>query len=99
MDVAGALQVSFFLILSATEKHCHLRLVRSPRGPTLTFRVNSYSLASDVSATARKPYSPSDSVWQTAPMLVLSNLDKIKAAAGDAPSLKAIVYDVVCGCS
>ena len=45
VDVAGALHVSFFLILSATEKHCYLRLVRSPRGPTLTFRVKSYSLA------------------------------------------------------
>ena len=70
--------MSFFLILSATDKHCYLRLVRSPRGPTLTFRVNSYSLASDVSASARKPYSPADSVWLTAPMLVLSNFDKTK---------------------
>lgn len=78
VDVAGALHVSFFLILSATDKHCYLRLVRSPRGPTLTFRVNSYSLASDVSASARKPYSPADSVWLTAPMLVLSNFDKTK---------------------
>ena len=78
VDVAGALHVSFFLILSATDKHCYLRVVRTPRGPTLTFRVDAYSLSSDVSASVRKPYSPSDAVWQTAPMLVISNFDKTK---------------------
>jgi len=76
VDVAGALHVNFFLIASATDKHSYLRLVRSPRGPTLTFRIKSFSLGADLAATLRKPYSPSHSVWQTAPMLVLSNFDK-----------------------
>eukprot|EP00965_Chrysotila_dentata_P232480 6198989-Pleurochrysis_carterae.AAC.2 len=38
--VAGQLKVSFFLIFSNTAKASYLRLVRSPRGPTLTFRCN-----------------------------------------------------------
>ena len=76
VDVAGALHVSFFLIVSATEKNSYLRLVRSPRGPTLTFRIDGFSLSSDLAATLRKPYSPSDAVWQCAPMLILSNFDR-----------------------
>lgn len=76
VDVAGPLHVSFFLIVSATAKNSYLRLVRSPRGPTLTFRIQSFSISSDLAASARKPYSPSHAVWQTAPVLILSNFDK-----------------------
>ena len=76
VDVAGSLHVSFFLIVSASEKNSYLRLVRSPHGPTLTFKMDAFSLSSDVAATLRKPYSPDHSIWQSAPMLVLSNFDK-----------------------
>ena len=51
VDVAGSLHVNFFLIVSATDKATYLRLVRAPHGPTLTFRVESYTLASDVAAS------------------------------------------------
>ena len=76
VDVAGELNVSFFLIVSATDKSSYLRVVRTPQGPTLTFRINSYSLASDLSATLRKPYSAGAGVWQSSPLLVLSDFDK-----------------------
>ena len=33
VDVAGELQVSFFLMVSATDKNSYLRLARTPRGP------------------------------------------------------------------
>ena len=55
VDVAGSLRVSFFLIVSATDKASYLRLVRTPHGPTLTFRIQKYSLCSDVAASLRKP--------------------------------------------
>ena len=76
VDVAGSLHVSFFLILSATDKHMYLRLARTPRGPTLTYRITSYSLSADLAASQRRPYSPGHSIWTTAPMLVLSAFDK-----------------------
>jgi ribosome biogenesis protein SSF1/2 len=76
--VAGSLNVSFFLILSSTEKHSYLRLVRTPRGPTLTFRISGYSLSSDLAASQRKPYSPGHAIFQCAPTLILSNFDKEK---------------------
>ena len=76
VDVAGMLHVSFFLIVSATDKNSYLRLVRCPRGPTLTFRITSFSLGSDIASAQRKPYSAGHSVWQSAPLLILSNFDK-----------------------
>jgi ribosome biogenesis protein SSF1/2 len=76
VGVAGQLNVSFFLIVSSTEKASYLRLVRSPHGPTLTFRLNQYSLASDVAASQRRPFSGGHGIWQAAPMLVISDFDK-----------------------
>ena len=74
--VAGQLKVGFFLIVSATERAAYLRLCRAPRGPTLTFRVAGYSLAADVAASLRRPFSASDGLWQSAPLLVLDSFDK-----------------------
>ena len=76
VHVAGQLNVSFFLIISATDKAAYLRLVRSPRGPTLSFRIRSYTLASDLAAMLRKPYSAGPGIWQSSPLLVLSGFDK-----------------------
>ncbi|KAL1499080.1 hypothetical protein AB1Y20_013594 [Prymnesium parvum] len=76
VDVAGALNVHFFLILSASEKHSFLRVVRSPHGPTLTFQLQSYSLSGDLSASLRRPYSAGHGIWQSPPLLVLSDFDK-----------------------
>mmetsp|Transcript_34876 Transcript_34876/g.91792 ORF Transcript_34876/g.91792 Transcript_34876/m.91792 type:complete len:442 (+) Transcript_34876:101-1426(+) len=76
VDVAGVLNVSFFLILSATDKHSYLRLARSPQGPTLTFRLESYSLSGDLAAMLKRPYSAGQGIWQSAPLLVLSDFDK-----------------------
>lgn len=76
VDVAGTLHVSFFLIVSATPTSAYLRVVRTPRGPTLTFRIDSYSLASDIAASTKKPYSPGEAIWKSAPTLILSNFDR-----------------------
>ena len=75
VHVAGQLKVSFFLIVSTTETASYLRLVRAPRGPTLTFKVDAYSLVSDVKASLRRPQSAGAGVWQSAPLLVLSGFD------------------------
>ena len=56
VDVAGELKVSFFLIVSASENASYLRLVRTPQGPTLTFRLDSFSLSSDTAAAQKRPW-------------------------------------------
>lgn len=45
---AGIYQVSHLVLMSATEKSNYLRFVKNPRGPTLTFKVENYSLSKDV---------------------------------------------------
>lgn len=58
IHVAGLLGVSHFLILSHTEKSSYLRLARCPRGPTLTFKIHSYSLDSDIARAQIRPRDP-----------------------------------------
>jgi len=43
-----ALQVTHLMALSLTQKSPTLKLVRLPAGPTLSFRVERYSLMKDV---------------------------------------------------
>jgi ribosome biogenesis protein SSF1/2 len=58
MQVAGQLGVTQFLMFGKTEKGTTLRIARYPRGPTLTFRVASYSLTRDVLSSQNTPRSP-----------------------------------------
>jgi len=48
ISVAGPLNVTHLLTFSKSEVSTYLRLVRLPRGPTMTFKVHSYSLSRDV---------------------------------------------------
>jgi ribosome biogenesis protein SSF1/2 len=36
------------LVFSQTDKSCYLRLIKNPKGPTVTFKIDEYSLAQDV---------------------------------------------------
>ncbi|WFD31472.1 hypothetical protein MSPP1_002508 [Malassezia sp. CBS 17886] len=70
--MAGPLGVSHMLIFGQTDAGTNMRIVRCPRGPTVTFRVNKYALASDVLRSARRPIAPGAEAT-TPPMLVLNN--------------------------
>lgn len=58
VNVAGPIGVTHFLIFSKTNIGTYLRLVRLPKGPTLSFRIHAYSLASDVLALQKNPHPP-----------------------------------------
>jgi ribosome biogenesis protein SSF1/2 len=68
LQVAGQLGVTHMLIFGRTEIAVNLRIARVPHGPTLTFRVCTYSLARDVLAAQRRPKSPGIE-FQTAPLV------------------------------
>ncbi|KAJ3042852.1 hypothetical protein HDV00_006413 [Rhizophlyctis rosea] len=72
VHVASQLSVTHLLVFSKTSAGINLRVGRIPRGPTLTFRVNSYSLTRDVLALQNKPKSPGTE-FKTAPLVVLNN--------------------------
>lgn len=53
--MAGPLGVTHFLIFSATKEAPYLRIARTPRGPTLTFKIESYTLAADIAKAQTRP--------------------------------------------
>ncbi|KAK4776887.1 hypothetical protein SAY86_005575 [Trapa natans] len=57
LNVAGPMGVTHFLMLSKTNAAPYLKVARTPQGPTLTFKINEYSLASDV-AQSQLRYAP-----------------------------------------
>ena len=80
VQVSGPLGVSHFVILSATDRSKYVKICRTPRGPTLTFRVHTYTLAREVAAAQKNPRAPA-SAFLNPPLVVLNNF-------GDAPHQK-----------
>ncbi|KAG0498306.1 hypothetical protein HPP92_002997 [Vanilla planifolia] len=71
LNVAGPMGVTHFLILSKPKTIPHLRVARTPQGPTLTFEVHEYSLAADVARTQIRPRCP-QGLFNNSPLIVLS---------------------------
>ncbi|OWR54129.1 Suppressor of SWI4 1 protein, partial [Danaus plexippus plexippus] len=72
LSVSGYLHVSHMMVFTETELGTYMRLARLPRGPTLTFRVHSYSLARDVISSLRKQY-VIEKAFKNAPLIVLNS--------------------------
>ncbi|KAF4381391.1 hypothetical protein G4B88_029746 [Cannabis sativa] len=71
LNVAGPMGVTHFLILSKTPSAPYLRVARTPQGPTLTFKIQEYSLAVDVAKSQLRPRCPHD-LFTNPPLIVLS---------------------------
>jgi ribosome biogenesis protein SSF1/2 len=71
--MAGPLGVTHLLLFSRSESgNTNLRLARTPRGPTLHFRVQNYSLCKDIFKSMRHPRAGAND-FQVAPLLVMNN--------------------------
>ena len=71
VNVAGPLGVSHLLVLSATERGQYLRIAKTPRGPTATFRVTRWTGAGDVSRSVDHYRAP-PGAFRHAALLVLA---------------------------
>ncbi|KAM0998500.1 hypothetical protein ACFX2I_008226 [Malus domestica] len=71
LNVAGPMGVTHFLMLSKTPTAPYLRVARTPQGPTLTFKIQEYSLAVDIARSQKRPRCPAD-LFKNAPLIVLS---------------------------
>ncbi|KAK9245236.1 Brix domain-containing protein [Lipomyces tetrasporus] len=72
LSMAGPLGVTHLLMFSKTQSNeTSLRIAHTPRGPTVHFKVQSYSLCKDLRRVQRHPYMP-DMELQTPPLLVLN---------------------------
>lgn len=56
VTMSGPLGITHLLLFSRSERgNVNLRVALSPKGPTLNFRVEKYSLAKDIQKTQRRP--------------------------------------------
>lgn len=69
--MAGPLGVTHFLILSNTETAAYLTVGRCPHGPTLTFKIQSYSLVADIVRAQLRPRAPAG-IFKNSPLIVLA---------------------------
>ncbi|XP_035440725.2 protein Peter pan [Spodoptera frugiperda] len=72
VSVSGYLHVSHMMVFTETDVGSYMRMARLPRGPTLTFRIHSYTLARDVISSMRKQYVMMRA-FQHAPLIVLNS--------------------------
>ncbi|KAK9505117.1 hypothetical protein O3M35_009245 [Rhynocoris fuscipes] len=84
VSVSGLLHVSHMMIFTCSPESPYMRLVRLPRGPTLTFKIHDYVLARDVASSLKKQYSH-PRLYQTAPLLIMNGF------SGDSEQLKLMV--------
>ena len=75
VTVAGQLGVSHLLIVSQTTLNSILRIGKFPDGPTLHFKINRFSLCSNVRAQQKRPFN-SLAAFMTPPLVVLNNFSQ-----------------------
>lgn len=71
INAANVLHVTHFMMFSQTALSVTLRICRVPRGPTLSFRLLSYTTMRAVALTQKKPHSQGVE-YQYAPLVVLN---------------------------
>lgn len=80
--MAGPLSVSHLIVFSRTKQgNTSLRIARTPRGPTLHFKVLNYSLCKDVRRFVRAPKSNEGAYYHAPPLLVLNGFTADRSAA------------------
>ncbi|CAK9797034.1 Protein Peter pan [Anthophora plagiata] len=83
VSVAGVLHVTHMCIFTRTEQGMYFKLCRLPRGPTLTFKIHSFSLARDVISLLKKQM-VYEELFKNSPLVVLNNF------SGEGMQLKLI---------
>ncbi|KAF2843417.1 Brix-domain-containing protein [Patellaria atrata CBS 101060] len=80
--MAGPLGVTHLLLFSRSSSgNTNMRLALTPRGPTLHFRVEKYSLCKDIYKSMKHPRTGTND-FQTAPLLVMNNFTTPTPADG-----------------
>ncbi|KAI9221085.1 Brix domain-containing protein [Blastocladiella britannica] len=79
--MSGPMHVSHLMVFSraSASGSLNLRIGKMPRGPTVNFRVKSYSLSHDIAAALRSPKAMSGAMFLAAPLLVLNNFPTDRA--------------------
>jgi len=77
VHVAGPLKISHIVAFSQSEIHTQMRIMKLPRGPTVTFRVEQYALMYNILRMYKRCVNPTRQEHYQ-PLLVLNNFPKNK---------------------
>jgi ribosome biogenesis protein SSF1/2 len=72
--IAGPLHVTHLIIFSQTEIGDYMKMMRLPRGPTLTFKMEDFSLINDVLSVVKKKYNHKKQYLHQ-PLLILNGFN------------------------
>jgi len=89
--VSGVLKISHFVIFTTSKRHTWMKLVKLPQGPTLTFAVESFSLARDVRGAQRRTQSSKRDL-ACAPLQVLGGF-----TGGDEAGMQKLTHEMLRG--
>nr|CCC47026.1 putative peter pan protein, fragment [Trypanosoma vivax Y486] len=73
LAVASIFSVTHLQLFTAPSHGTSLRIMRFSNGPTLSFRVLSFTLRDELVAKQRRPVNLDRAVWDVAPIVVLNN--------------------------
>ncbi|CAM9848659.1 unnamed protein product, partial [Hapterophycus canaliculatus] len=80
VSVSSVLGVTHLLVFTQTDKSLSLRVCRTPTGPTLTFKVQQFSLMRHVRALQKRPVEVNQA-YKTPPLVVLNNFGDKQASS------------------
>lgn len=80
VSVASSFSVSHLQLFTSPPGGTSLRIMRFFNGPTLSFRVESFTLHQDIIKSQRRPTTITKSMFETAPIIVLNNFSNPEAA-------------------
>lgn len=72
LAVTNVFGVSHLVMLSNNATSTYLRIARVPQGPTVTFKVNKFTLSRDIQATQKRPHKSINDL-RHAPLLLMNN--------------------------
>lgn len=72
VHLSGFFHVSHMCLFSLSPQTLSLKIIRMPKGPTLTFRVTQYTLAKDVISMSKKQFIDEES-FQAPPLVILNS--------------------------
>lgn len=81
LGVSGVFGVTHMMIFTATEKSNYLRMLKNPKGPTITFKIKEYCLRKDIVAFNQE-FKRKNKIFTekfaTAPLLVMSGFSNLE---------------------
>ena len=93
VSVAGVFGVTHMMMFTQTEKANYVKFLKNPKGPTITFRIEEYSLAKDVikyQQSHRRYMKIFDKILQSPPLLIMNGFHQ-----SDKPDSGLDAYKIV----